>query len=288
MAAPATLPKTSEPLADSAPGGFDQAPAPAAKAWRRIAPPTVAVMVALALWQLVSWSGWKPEWVLPGPRPVLERLGAELVSGEVFAAARITLGRALIGFAIAVAIGTALGVAMAKARFVRNALSGVIAGLQTMPSVAWFPLAILLFQLGEESIQFVIVLGAAPSIAVGLVSAVNHVPPLLVRVGRTMGAHGFTLFRRVIFPAALPGYVAGLKQGWAFSWRSLMAGELMVFMADRPSIGARLHFARELSDAEGLLAWMIVVLAIGIFVDLAVFGRTERFLRERRGLGEEH
>lgn len=282
----ATLPKTPEP-GRRLTGVTADPEAPVASRWSSWSAPLVAIAVGLLLWQAVVWSAWKPEWVLPGPRPVMLRLWSELRSGEVFAAARITLGRAALGFVIAVLCGTSLGIAMSKLRFVRNALSGVIAGLQTVPSVVWFPLAILLFQLGETGIQFVIVLGAAPSIAVGLVSAVDHVPPLLERVGRTMGARGFTLFRRVVFPAALPGYVAGLKQGWAFSWRSLMAGELMVFMADKPSIGARLHFARELSDAEGLLAWMIVVLSIGIVVDLAVFGRIEHSLRARRGLSEE-
>lgn len=256
--------------------------------WARVGAPAIALATALALWQLVAWSGWRPEWVLPGPGPVLRRVGQEIASGEVLRAARITLERALFGFSIAIALGSALGFAMSKLCWLRAALSGVIAGLQTMPSVAWFPLAILLFQLGEASILFVVVLGAAPSIAVGLVSAVDQVPPGLLRVGRTMGARGLTLYRRVVLPAALPGYVAGLKQGWAFSWRSLMAGELMVILADRPSIGARLHFARELSDAEGLLAWMLVVLGIGIFVDLAGFGRIEHVLRARRGLAEEH
>lgn len=257
-------------------------------AWpRALLAPLVALAVALATWQAIVWSGWKPEWVLPGPLPVLRRLAREVSSGEVIAASRITLARAGIGFCISVVLGTALGFAMAHVKVLRSALGGVLAGLQTLPSVVWFPLAILLFQLGEEPILFVVVLGAAPSIAVGLASAVDHVQPLLLRVGRTMGARGFTLFRRVTFPAALPGYVAGLKQGWAFSWRSLMAGELLVFMADRPSIGARLHFARELSDTEGLLAWMIVVLAIGIAIDLAIFGRIEHSLRARRGLAEE-
>lgn len=250
--------------------------------------PLVALGVALALWQAIVWSGWKPDWVLPGPVPVLRRLGRELATGEVLAAARITLARACVGFLISLVVGTALGIAMAHVKFLRAAFGGLLSGLQTLPSVVWFPLAILLFQLGEEPILFVVVLGAAPSIAIGLMSAVDHVPPLLLRVGRTMGAHGFTLFRRVTFPAALPGYVSGLKQGWAFSWRSLMAGELLVFMADRPSIGARLHFARELSDTEGLLAWMIVVLSIGIVVDLAIFGRIEHTLRARRGLAEEN
>ena len=250
----------------------------------KIGAPLLAVVVALLIWEAVVQSGWKPDYVLPGPVPVFVRLGQELANGEVWKAAQITLGRALSGFAFALALGTTLGFAMSKIRFLRAALSGLIAGLQTMPSVAWFPLAILLFQIGEGSILFVIVLGAAPSIAVGLLSAIDHIQPQLVRVGRTMGARGLALYRHVIFPAALPGYIAGLKQGWAFSWRSLMAGELLVLIADRPSIGARLHFARELSDAEGMLAWMLVVLAIGLVVDLVVFGHIEHRLRSARGL----
>jgi NitT/TauT family transport system permease protein len=252
-----------------------------------LAPPAIAVFAALVLWQLIAISGWKPAWVLPGPVPVLARLWHELASGEVVRAARITLTRAFEGFGIAVVIGSTLGLAMSKVRGLRTTLSGLIAGLQTMPSVAWFPLAILLFRLGETSILFVVVLGAAPSIAVGLLGSIDHVQPLLVRVGRTLGARGLGLYRHVILPAALPGYIAGLKQGWAFSWRSLMAGELMVVLADKPSIGARLHFARELSDAEGLFAWMIVVLCIGLLVDLAFFGHVEQRLRRGRGLVEE-
>jgi NitT/TauT family transport system permease protein len=155
-----------------------------------------------------------------------------------------------------------------------------------MPSIAWFPFAILLFGLSEYAILFVVVLGAAPSVANGLVSGVDHIPPLLLRAGRVLGARGLAAYRHVVLPAALPGYVAGLKQGWAFSWRSLMAGELLVIIASRPSIGTRLHFARELSDAPGLLAMMIVVLVIGVIVDGMVFGTIEKKIRRRRGLIE--
>jgi len=152
-----------------------------------------------------------------------------------------------------------------------------------MPSIAWFPLAILLFQLSESAILFVVVLGAAPSIANGLIAGVDHVPPLLLRAGRVLGASGLNLYRHVILPASLPSFVAGLKQGWAFAWRSLMAGELLVILANRPSIGARLQFARELSDAPALLSLMIVVLIIGIVVD-GVFNQVDGHIRRRRGL----
>jgi NitT/TauT family transport system permease protein len=130
------------------------------------------------------------------------------------------------------------------------------------------------------------VLGATPAITNGLLNGIDHIPPLLLRAGRVMGARGMRLYRHVVLPAALPGYLAGLKQGWAFAWRSLMAGELLVVIANRPSLGATLQFSREFSDAEGLLAVMIVILAIGIVVDLLVFRGLERAVLRRRGLAQ--
>jgi len=152
-----------------------------------------------------------------------------------------------------------------------------------MPSIAWFPLAILLFQLSEGAILFVVILGAAPAIAGGLLSGVDHVQPLLIRVGRVMGARGLRLYRHVILPAALPSFVGGLKQGWAFAWRSLMAGELLVVVAHQPSLGQQLQFARDFADAQQLLALMIVIFAVGVTID-SVFGAADRAIRTRWGL----
>src|SRR5438874_2224349 len=135
--------------------------------------------------------------------------------------------------------------AVARIGFLRSAIGSLITGLQTMPSIAWFPLAIVLLGLTEQAILFVVVLGAAPSIANGVIAGVDHVPPLWVRAGRMMGARNLRLYRHVVFPASFPTYVAGLKQGWAFAWRSLMAGELLVIVAHRPSIGVGLQQARE-------------------------------------------
>ncbi len=153
-----------------------------------------------------------------------------------------------------------------------------------MPSIAWFPLAILLFKLGESAILFVIVLGAAPAIANGLIAGIDHVPPILLRAGLVLGASGVAAYRHVILPAALPSFVAGPKQGWAFAWRSLMAGELLVIVANRPSIGDQLQFAREFSRSAQMLALMIVILVIGILIDAFVFGVAERAIRRRYGL----
>ena len=266
----------------------DAAPPVVVRAGRRIlhrlAPGLGAIAVVLALWEAVVLSGWRPEWVVPRPVAVLGRVATELVRPDTWRALEITLGRALLGYAIAIAIGGAIGLAMTRLRWLRAAFGGLTTGLQTMPSIAWFPLAILLFQLGEPAILFVVVLGAAPSIANGLLDAIDQIPPILVKAGRSLGARGFTLVRRVVVPAALPGFVNGLKQGWAFSWRSLMAGELILMIGDRPSIGMRLSQARELADAEGLLAWMVVVLAIGLAVHGLGFGVAERRTMERRGL----
>ncbi len=263
----------------------DASPRGATTRWiEAVVPKVVAIAIGLGVWELVARSGWRPAYVLPGPGPVLAQLGRDLVSGEVFAAVAITMRRVVVGYAMAILIGTALGLLLARVRLLRLAIGALLTGLQTMPSVAWFPLAILLFQLSESAITFVVVLGAAPSITTGLLSSFDHVPPLLVRAGRVLGARGFGLYRHVVLPAALPGFVGGLKQGWAFAWRSLMAGELLVIVGAKASLGVRLQFAREFSDAVGLLSWMLVILGIGVFVDLVVFGRIEAGLRRRRGL----
>lgn len=257
---------------------------PARRLWASAWPKLAAVALALALWELVALSGWRPTYVLPGPGAVLGRLWADLLAGDVLVAAAITLQRALLGYAIALVVGVVVGLLLAQIKILRTAAGSLLTGLQTMPSVAWFPLAILLFQLSEAAILAVVVLGAAPSIAIGLLTSTDQVPPLLVRAGKVMGARGLSLYRHIIIPAALPGFVAGLKQGWAFAWRSLMAGELLVIIGHAPSIGVRLQLSRELSDAEGLLAWMLVVLLVGVLVDGLVFGAIERRIREGRGL----
>jgi NitT/TauT family transport system permease protein len=181
-------------------------------------------------------------------------------------------------------IGVAIGSLVTRFATLRAAIGSLITGLQTMPSIAWFPLAILLFKLSEEAITFVVILGAAPSVANGLISGIDHIPPVLLRAGRVLGATGLAAYRHVVLPAAMPSFVGGLKQGWAFAWRSLMAGELIVVIANQASLGQLLQVNRELSDSKGLLAVMVTILAIGILLDGLVFGQVERRIRARRGL----
>ncbi|MDQ4069779.1 MAG: ABC transporter permease [Actinomycetota bacterium] len=258
-------------------------PSRARQVWSTVWPKLAAIALALGAWQAVVWSGWKEEYVLPGPDTVLPLLVDMLGTGKFWTAVGITMRRAVSGYALALVIGSLLGLAVSRIRLLRTAVGSLITGLQTMPSIAWFPLAILLFGLTKQAIMFVVVLGAAPSIANGLIAGVDHVPPLMLRAGRMIGAKGVNLYRHVVLPAALPTYVAGLKQGWAFAWRSLMAGELLVIVANRPSIGDQLQFAREFSRADQMLALMIVILVIGIVVD-SVFGRVDATIRHRWGL----
>lgn len=253
------------------------------RAWSAAWPQLAAVGIALAAWQVLVWTGWRPDYVLPGPAPVLGQLADDVRQPAFGLALAITLQRAMAGYWVAVLIGAALGAGVARNGLLRRAVGSLITGLQAMPSIAWFPLAILLLGLSETAIIFVVVLGAAPAVANGLISGIDQIPPLLLRSGAVLGARGLRLYRHVVLPAALPAFLGGLKQGWAFAWRSLMAGELLVVLANRPSLGARLQFARELSDAQGLIAIMLVVLVIGMAVDGA-FALVEREVRRRWGL----
>ncbi|HET9653954.1 MAG TPA: ABC transporter permease [Kineosporiaceae bacterium] len=257
----------------------------AGAAWRTVWPKLAAVALFVLTWQLVAWSAWRPAYVLPGPEAVLSKLGGLAGTATFWSALSTTGLRALAGFAVAVAVGTGLGLAVARFAVLRAAVGSLLTGLQTMPSITWFPLAILLFQLSEQAIAFVVVLGAAPSIANGIISGIDHVPPSFTRLGTVLGARGWNLYRLIVVPAALPAYVAGLNQGWAFAWRSLMAGELLVVIASRPSLGSRLAFAQEFGDSASLIAYMLVILVTGMAAD-ALFSTASRHLRRRRGLAD--
>jgi NitT/TauT family transport system permease protein len=298
LAVPADVPGVGDAQLSGELAGLDEleielppAPSHLADVWQNLWPKLAAIALALALWQLVVWSGWKPAYLLPGPGTVFGRLvhnlfGGNAVSGHLVKATSVTLRRAVTGYLMALVLGTFLGVAIAQSRILRAALGSLITGFQTMPSVAWLPLAVVLFQLSERAILFVLLIGAIPSIANGVVSGIDNVPPLLLRAGRVLGARGYAKYRHVVLPAALPGFVAGMKQGWAFAWRSLMAGELIVTIAHRPSLGGTLENASGQNDYVGLMAAMVVILLVGLLMDALVFGRIERTVLRRRGLAQ--
>jgi len=255
----------------------------AGRIWAQLWPILSAVAIVVVVWQLVVMAGFWPEYVFAGPATTFEELGRRIGEGEFYTAIAVTMRRALAGFAVAIAVGVVVGALVSRIGVLRRAVGSLITGLQTMPSIAWFPLAILLFGLTESAIMFVVVLGAAPSIANGLIAGVDYTPPILLRAAHMLGLRRLRLYWHVILPASLPSFLAGLKQGWAFAWRSLMAGELLVIIANQASLGEQLHFARELADSPGLLATMIVILVIGIVVDM-LFGVANGALRRRWGL----
>lgn len=252
--------------------------------WRAVWPQLAAVAFVIGVWQLIVLTGWKPAHVLPGPLEVGERLVTDITDTNLLRAIGTTLRRIGFGFGLALVIGSVIGIAIVRWQVLRTAIASLITGLQTMPSIAWFPLAILLFGLNEQAILFVVVLGAAPSVANGLIAGVDHIPRVLLRAGRVLGARGINRWRFVVLPASLPSFIGGLKQAWAFAWRSLLAGELLVIIAQQPALGVRLSLLRDLNDARGLMATMIVILVIGILVDALFFGRLDTAIRRRWGL----
>ena len=257
-----------------------------AKAWALTWPKLLAVAIVLVLWQLVylaDWHGTSSNGIMKGPVQTLPRLWNDLHHAQLWGAIGITLRSAVIGYTAALVIGSLVGAFVSRIKPLRAAVGSIITGLQTMPSIVWFPVGIVLFGLSTATILFVMVLGAAPSIANGLMTGVDYTPPLLLRAGQTMGLRGFALYRYLILPASLPAYVAGMKQGWAFAWRSLMAGELLVLILGQPSLGVLLNNNQNLQDFAGVTSIMIVILVIGILVDM-VFNKIDAFIRRRRGL----
>jgi NitT/TauT family transport system permease protein len=256
------------------------------RAWAGTWPKLLAIALVLLAWQLFYLSdhnGISVHHFLVGPVPGLQNLWDQLLHGQLVAAIGTTLQRAVVGYALSLLVGVIVGVVVARIPPLRAAVGSIITGLQTMPSIAWFPFAIILFGLTNSAILFVIVLGSAPSIANGLITGIDYTPPLLLRAGKVMGLRGITLYRYLILPASLPAFVAGMKQAWAFAWRSLMAGEIVVQVAGVSSLGVLLEGDQESQDLTSAISVMIVILIIGVVVD-GLFTKADLALRNRRGL----
>ncbi len=257
--------------------------------WRRTLagalPPIVLVVLLIAAWQAYTVIAAPRPDLAPGPLDVAAALGQSWVDGRLQLAIATSLERGILGFLIAIAIGTPLGLLLAEWGLLRRALGPLLSGLQVLPSVAWVPAAIIWFGLSDATVYFVVLMGAVPSIANGLVAGIAQVPPQLRRVGTVLGASRWQLATSVVVPAALPGYVAGLKQGWAFSWRSLMAAEIIAFGGTIGfGLGSMLQQSRDLADLAGALGTILVILTIGVIIELLVFAPIERGLLRRRGL----
>jgi NitT/TauT family transport system permease protein len=257
--------------------------------WRRVVavglPPLVALAVVIAIWQLLWAAAIWPEYKLPSPADVWAQFATIVADGSIWQIVWTSVHRAVLGFAAAVAIATPLGLLVAKVPQVRAAIGPLLSGMQSLPSVAWVPAAVLWFGLTDPAIYFVVLLGAVPSIANGLVAGIDHIPPILPRVGKVMGAQRLSSARLILLPAALPGYIAGCRQGWAFSWRSLMAAEII---ATSPQLGiglgTYLKNGSDFNSMPAVIAGIFLILLVGVGIELLGFRPIERRVLRHRGL----
>jgi NitT/TauT family transport system permease protein len=252
---------------------------------RRALPPLIAIAVLIGIWQALWAAAFWPEYQLPAPKDVWAQVSSRIPNGEIAGFLWISVHRAVIGFLIALAVAVPLGLLIANVSVIRRGIGPLVSGLQSLPSVAWVPAAILWFGLTDPAIYFVVLLGAVPSIANGLVSGIDQIPPILPRVGKVLGASRIAGVRHILLPAALPGFLAGLKQGWAFSWRSLMAAELI---ATSPQLGTGLgqflHNGSSLNDMSMVMAAILLIFFVGVGIELLVFRPLERAVLQARGL----
>lgn len=238
------------------------------------------LLALVAAWEAASRLGlWRP-WIFPSPLGVARSLVDGFADGTIPRGIAISFGRLLLGYGISLVGGVALGLGLARSRWLDESIGTIVTGLQSLPSICWLPLALLWFGLSETAILFVVVAGSLFSITVSTEAGVRNVPPLYLRAARTMGARGLTLYLRVILPAALPGILSGMRLGWTFAWRSLMAGELLFVSG---GLGQLLATGRELNDMARVMAVMIAIIACGLVIDVLLFQRLEARVRERWG-----
>ncbi|MFE0116809.1 ABC transporter permease [[Kitasatospora] papulosa] len=252
---------------------------------QKILPPVAAVVLVLLVWQLLVTTEVTDSYKLPSPSAVWDSLATMWARGTLLDVLWTSVSRGLLGFLLALAIGTPIGLLVARVKVVRAAIGPILSGLQSLPSVAWVPPAVLWFGLNDTMMFTVILLGAVPSIANGLVSGIDQVPPLFLHAGHTMGATGLRGAWHIVMPAALPGYLSGLKQGWAFSWRSLMAAEIIASSPDLGlGLGQLLENGRNNFDMPGIFLAILLILTVGIAIDLLIFSPLERWVLRSRGL----
>jgi len=236
----------------------------------------------LLLWLVLSTAHLWPPYLFPSPVQVALSLAKGIRNGTVIIGIAGSMGRLFRGYIAALVIGLALGLVLARVRPIKETLGLLVMGLQALPSICWLPLALLWFGLNERAILFVVVMGAVFSIAQSTEDGIRNTPPVYLKAARNLGARGLRIYSAVVLPAALPNIVTGMKLGWSFAWRSLMAGELLYAL---PGLGHLLTMGRELNDMSQVLAVIVVIIALGLATDRLVFGTMERRLRERWGLG---
>lgn len=240
----------------------------------------------ILLWQLsytaaCVWFRWAKPYAFPNPAGVFQCFFSLLLDGTLVRAAGSSLLRMAAGFLLSVLLGVLLGVLIIHSKYLARNLKPFILGIQTLPSICFVPFAILWFGLTERAILFVVVMGSAFSIALSVESCVKNVPPIYIKAAKTMGLDSSQLYRRVIFPAALPSFLAGLRQGWSFAWRALMSGEVM---SASTGLGHTLMMGRDLADINQVMTVMLVIILIGVCIDKGIFSLAERRALQKRGM----
>lgn len=248
----------------------------------RVLPAVALAALVVALWSIAAAP--RPDSVLPSPWTVLVETWRLLLEGGFGPIIGRTATTMAIGFGVSAVTGVALGLGLARVPLADRAASPYLIGLQSLPSAVWIPVAVIFLGASSRAVMAVTILGALPSIAIGTRDAVHGIPPILLRAAKTLGAEGRTLLVRVVVPAALPGIVSGLEHGWAFAFRSLVAGELIIG-ASGAGLGFFVATARDEGRVDHLFAAVLVIMLLGVAVDRLGFARLQRRLREQRGLG---
>ena len=249
--------------------------------------PLVALIVVLVIWQLVILLRDIPNYILPTPTEVFQALQRQWELGALQSAVMRSFLRGVQGFAFAIVVATPIGLLLGLNKTLRLIFGPILLGLQQLPSVAWVPAAIIWFGLSPATIFAVILLGAVPSIANGLISGIDQIPPIYLRVAKVLQAKRWQRIRHIILPAAWTGYLAGLEQGWAFAWRSLMAAELIaVSPAMGLGVGQLLDAGRQLGDMSLVIGSIFLIMVIGIFVEKVFFSPLRVRTLKNRGLAQ--
>jgi sulfonate transport system permease protein len=241
----------------------------------------------VAVWHFaVQARIWSPL-LLPSPLSVFDYLRAAAQDGTLWEATLVTLRRLLIGYGLGIVAGIPIGLLTASSRWSQDTIGVLALGLQTLPSVCWVPLALLWFGQTESAMLFVVVMGTVWSLIIATDSGVRTIPPIYTRAARSMGSTGLHMWTHVILPASLPFLLSGMKQGWAFAWRSLMAAEIFVTILTGFGLGHLLHYGRELNAMDQVIGVMLVIVIIGLAVDKTLFAPIERFLHRRWGTARQ-
>jgi len=252
--------------------------------WRQAWPVLLTLGVVLAVWAIVSATGAVSTSSLPSPATVWSTFWRLVRDGTIPTATAKTVLRLVVAFGIALIVGTLLGIGLSASSFARRSIGALVVALRAVPPIAWLPLAAVWFGLNEKAVVFVAIVGGFPSVTLATSNSLRQVPPLLHRAGQTLGARGWTLYRSIIFPAAVPGYVSGIQLAWGYCWWSLLAGELITHGARAIGLGQELVRSQRHDQAAEVIAILLVIIAIGMLVDLVIFGLIDRRLRIRRGL----